>query len=135
MVHKGKVSSVLNDGKTVMVTPYAGGIVTAPLVVPFFLIGVLPIGTPVIYSTFDDNTGIILARTDGDWNHNFYVVPEEAGFYARIENGVCVVGCDGTADVTSTIQDGICLVYCNGDNTNVKAVIEDGVCKVSCLEG
>lgn len=69
MVKKGKVSTVTNDGNSVMVTPYAGGTVTAPLVVPFFLIGVLPIGTPVIYVEFEDNTGIILARADGGWNN------------------------------------------------------------------
>ena len=70
MVYKGKVSTISNDGKTVMVTPYAGGIVTAPLVVPFFLIGALPIGTPVVYATFDDNTGIVLSRADGGWNNS-----------------------------------------------------------------
>lgn len=69
MVKKGKVSTVSSDGKTVMVTPYIGGTVTAPLVVPFFLAGVLPIGTPVIYVEFEDNTGIILARADGGGNN------------------------------------------------------------------
>ena len=69
MVKKGKVSSLAADGKTVTVTPYAGGVVSAQLVVPFFLIGALPVGTPVVYSVFDDNTGIVLARADGDWNH------------------------------------------------------------------
>ena len=70
MVLKGKVSSVLNNGKMVTVTPYAGGTVTAPLVVQFFLVGALPINTPVAYTIFEDNTGIVLARMDGEWNHN-----------------------------------------------------------------
>ena len=69
MVKKGKISTLSADGRTATVTPYSGGIVSSPLVVPFFLIGALPIGTPVIYSVFEDNTGIILARADGDWNH------------------------------------------------------------------
>jgi hypothetical protein len=68
MVQKGKVSTVLDGGKFVTVTPYAGGTVTAPITVPVFLIGVLPIGTPVAYVVFDDNTGIVLARMDGAWN-------------------------------------------------------------------
>lgn len=68
MVQKGKVSAVLNNGKTVIVTPYAGGIVTAPITVPFFLVGVLPVGTPVAYVVFDDDTGIVLSRMDGEWN-------------------------------------------------------------------
>lgn len=68
MVQKGKVSAVLDGGKTVTVTPYAGGTVTPAITVPFFLFGVLPIGTPVAYVVFDDNTGIVLSRMDGEWN-------------------------------------------------------------------
>lgn len=70
MIQKGQVSAVLDGGKSVTVTPYTGGTVTFPLVVPFFLIGALPINTPVVYTTFADNTGIVLARADGEWNHN-----------------------------------------------------------------
>ena len=68
MVQKGKVSTVLDGGKTVTVTPYDGSTVTAPITVPFFLEGALPVGTPVAYVVFDDNTGIILSRMDGQWN-------------------------------------------------------------------
>ena len=70
MIQKGKVSTILDGGKTITATPYAGGTVTAPLTVPFFLIGALPIGTPVVYVVFEDNTGIVLSRMDGDWNGN-----------------------------------------------------------------
>ena len=70
MIKKGKVSAVLDDGKRVTVTPNSGGIVTAPLVVPFFLIGAVPVNTSVIYAVLEDNTGILLARSDGDWNHD-----------------------------------------------------------------
>lgn len=69
MIQKGKVSTILNGGKAITVTPYAGGAVTAPLTVPFFLIGALPIGTPVVYVAFEDNTGVVLSRMDGEWNH------------------------------------------------------------------
>ena len=68
MIYKGKVSTVLEGGKTVTVTPYAGGTVTAGITVPAFLLGVLPIGTPVAYVVFEDNTGIVLTRMDGEWN-------------------------------------------------------------------
>lgn len=68
MVQKGKVSTVLDGGNAVTVTPYAGSTVTAPLTVPFFLVGVLPVGTPVAYVVFEDNTGIVLSRMDGKWN-------------------------------------------------------------------
>lgn len=72
MVQKGKVSTVLNGGTAVTVTPYAGSTVTAPITVPFFLVGVLPVGTPVAYVVFEDNTGIILSRMDGGWNENLF---------------------------------------------------------------
>lgn len=68
MVQKGIVSAVLNGGKAVTVTPYAGSTVTAPINVPFFLVGALPVGTPVAYVVFEDNTGIVLSRMDGASN-------------------------------------------------------------------
>ncbi len=68
MVQKGKVSTVLDGGQAVTITPYAGGTVTLPITVPFFLVGELPIGTPVAYVVFDDNSGIVLSRMDGKWN-------------------------------------------------------------------
>ena len=68
MVNKGKVSAIHNDGKAVSVKPYTGDGVTAPLVVPFFLFGGLPVGVEVVYSTFPDGTGIVLARMDGEFN-------------------------------------------------------------------
>ena len=77
MVKKGKISTLSADGRTATVTPYSGGVVSAPLVVQFFLIGALPIGTPVIYSVFEDNTGIILARADGEWNHKLQEIGGE----------------------------------------------------------
>lgn len=69
MVLKGKVSAVLPDGKSITATPYGSGTVTAPLTIPFFLIDALPVGTPIAYVVFDDNTGVVLCRMDGEWNH------------------------------------------------------------------
>ena len=68
MIQKGKITAVLNGGKAVTVTPYGGSTVTAPITVPFFLIGALPVGTPVVYVHFADNTGIVLSRMDGEGN-------------------------------------------------------------------
>jgi len=65
IVNKGKISNILDGGNAVTVTPYQGGTVSPKLAVPFFLIGFLPIGTPVAYILFDDGTGIILSRMDG----------------------------------------------------------------------
>ena len=72
MVQKGKVSTVLDGGKMVTVTPYTGATVTVPITVPVFLIGALSVGTPVAYAVFEDNTGIVLSRMDGTWNERIF---------------------------------------------------------------
>lgn len=69
-INKGTVSAILDNGRKVSVKPYIGEIVTFDLVVPFFLLGGLEVGMPVVYAAFDDNTGIVLARMDGEWNHD-----------------------------------------------------------------
>lgn len=68
MIQKGQVSAIDNGGKTVTVTPYFGSTVSVRLVVPDALRNLLPVNTPVIYATFADNTGIVLARADGKMN-------------------------------------------------------------------
>lgn len=68
MVQKGKVSAVLSGGREVTVTPYVGSTVTIPITVPATLVGVLPVGTPVIFVVFEDNTGLVIARMDGQTN-------------------------------------------------------------------
>ena len=68
-IQKGKISNILDGGKVATVTPYFGGVVTPGLTVPFNLIGALPIKTPVAYVLFEDGTGIILARMDGQGNY------------------------------------------------------------------
>ena len=70
MIQKGKVSTVLSDGKYVTATPDAGDIVTVQLVVPSPLIGILPVGTPIVYVTFADGTGLVIARADGVWGES-----------------------------------------------------------------
>lgn len=69
-INKGEVSAIVDDGRKVNVKPYTGEIVTVDLVVPFFLMGGLEVGMPVVYAAFDDNTGIVLARMDGEWSHD-----------------------------------------------------------------
>ena len=67
MMNKGTVSAILEGGKKVSVKPYMGESVTVALVVPYFLENCLEVGMPVVYTTFDDNTGIVISRMDGDW--------------------------------------------------------------------
>ena len=65
MVQKGRISSISESGRVVTVTPYSGGVVTTPLVVPESLDGLLSVNLPVLYVTFNDNTGVVLGRVDG----------------------------------------------------------------------
>ena len=70
MVGKGVISSIDEAKKVATVVPMeASGSVTTNLVIPYFLIGCLSANMPVIYATFNDNTGILLARADGEFNH------------------------------------------------------------------
>ena len=71
-VYKGTVSALHDGGKTAEVKPYIGEVVTPRLVVPFFLFDCLAVGMPVVYASFEDNTGVVLARMDGEWNHKVW---------------------------------------------------------------
>ena len=68
-VSKGTISALYEGGKKAAIKPYMGEIVTPELVVPFFLFDCLEVGMPVVYASFEDGTGIVLARMDGEWNH------------------------------------------------------------------
>lgn len=71
MIEKGLISTVSADGKTAFAVPsFSDAPVSAALTVPFYLVGSLTAGVAVAYAQFDDNTGVILARMDGDWSHN-----------------------------------------------------------------
>lgn len=70
MIYKGYVSSISNGGKTVTVVPaFSGDVVTPPLSVPVLLQGTMAVNKEVIYCTFPDNTGAVLANMDGKWNN------------------------------------------------------------------
>lgn len=77
MIQKGRISSVEGktdrngDKTTARVLPCtADGVVTRPLTIPWWLrgeMGNLTPDTEVAYVMFEDGTGIILSRMDGDW--------------------------------------------------------------------
>lgn len=69
---KGTISALYQGGKLATVKPYLGEVVTPKLVVPFFLWECLEVEMPVAYAAFEDNTGIVLARMDGEWNHKIW---------------------------------------------------------------
>ena len=77
MIQQGKISTVegaadRNGDKTAArVLPCtADGMVTRPLTIPWWLrgkMGNLKPGDEVAYAMFEDGTGIILSRMDGEW--------------------------------------------------------------------
>ena len=102
MIQKGKISAVEGaadrngDKTTARVLPCtADGMVTRPLTIPWWLrgkMGNLKPGDEVAYAMFEDGTGIILSRMDGEWDGT---VPGSV----KVEKGSVTVP-DG--DVTAT---------------------------------
>ena len=78
MIQKGKISTVEGaadrngDKTTARVLPCtADGMVTRPLTIPWWLrgkMGNLKPDDEVAYAMFEDGTGIILSRMDGEWD-------------------------------------------------------------------
>lgn len=78
MIQKGMISTVEGaadrngDKTTARVLPCtADGMVTRPLTIPWWLrgkMGNLRPGDEVAYAMFEDGTGIILSRMDGEWD-------------------------------------------------------------------
>ena len=78
MIQTGKISTVEGaadrngDKTTARVLPCtADGMVTRPLTIPWWLrgkMGNLNPGDEVAYAMFEDGTGIILSRMDGEWD-------------------------------------------------------------------
>ena len=68
-INKGKIAGI--DGNTARVIPSdAGAKPTAKITVPWHLrgdTGNLKKGTEVVYVEFDDATGLLLGRADGEW--------------------------------------------------------------------
>lgn len=68
-ISKGKIASI--SGNTARVTPSdASGKPTAKITIPWHLRGSsgnLKKGTPVVYVEFEDATGLLLGRADGEW--------------------------------------------------------------------
>ena len=115
MIRKGKVSTILSGGAAVTATAYAGGAVTAPLTVPQSLFGMLPINTPILYVTFEDNTGVVLSRMDGVSGGG---AGNNGGFEITTDGDAIVVetkiDAPGGADISA---DGDAIVINTGNST------------------
>lgn len=68
-IEKGTISSLTSTTATV-VPSFSDDPVSAELVIPFYLVRCLEPNMEVVYAMFEDNTGVILARCDGEWNHD-----------------------------------------------------------------
>lgn len=69
-IDKGKISALQDGGTTAEVIPsQSSQAVTTTLTVPTLLKGNLEVNTEVVYVMFEDNTGIILDRLDGQNTH------------------------------------------------------------------
>lgn len=68
-INKGKIASI--SGNTARVVPSdANAKPTAKITIPWHLrgdTGKLQKGTEVVYVEFDDSTGLLLGRADGEW--------------------------------------------------------------------
>ena len=68
-INKGTIGSI--SGNTARVVPSdAGARPTAKITIPWHLrgdSGKLKKGTEVVYVEFDDSTGLLLGRADGEW--------------------------------------------------------------------
>lgn len=68
-INKGKIAAI--SGNTARVQPSdATGKTTAKITIPWHLrgdTGNLKKGTEVVYVVFDDATGLLLGRADGEW--------------------------------------------------------------------
>ena len=68
-INKGKIASI--SGNMARVVPAdASGKPTAKITIPWHLRGSsgnLKKGTEVVYAEFDDATGLLLGRADGEW--------------------------------------------------------------------
>ena len=70
-IYKGKITSIDSNGKAARVDPLdKDAAPTAKIVIPWHLrgdTGKLAKGTAVIFCSFEDGTGLILGRADGEW--------------------------------------------------------------------
>ena len=69
-VNKGKIWPIEDEEHATVIPSFSDTPVTIKLIIPFFLKRCLETDMEVVYAQFPDNTGVILARLDGEWNHD-----------------------------------------------------------------
>lgn len=112
---EGETDRNENPTKARVQSKTAEGTTTLPLTIPWYLrgsMGSLTKGTEVVYALFDDATGVILARMDGNWEGKM----EETQLFIDLMSTTATV--QGSIDVS----DGI-----TGDNLTAKSITDSGV--------
>lgn len=107
---KGEADRNENPTKARVQSKTAEGTTTLPLTIPWYLrgsMGMLEKGTEVVYALFDDATGIILARMDGNWEGKM----EETHLFIDLMDTTATV--QGSIDVSEGIT---------GDNSVIKTM-------------
>lgn len=76
-IRKGKISTFTSDidensnpKSASVISSTSSSLISRPLVIPWYLRGKsgnLSVGTEVVYALFEDMSGIILSRADGEW--------------------------------------------------------------------
>lgn len=86
-IYKGYISKI--DGKKAEVVPcHARNTVTSPLVVPWHLLDALKVNDAVVYVMFEDGSGIIFEKMDGEWSliiDGDLLVKGDAVVYGEVE--------------------------------------------------
>ena len=105
-INKGTIASI--DGNTARVVPSdAGGKPTAKITIPWHLrggTGNLKKGTAVVYVEFDDSTGLLLGRADGEWGA--YLPSLKAGSVSVPEGDVTASGVSLKGHTHSGVETG-----------------------------
>lgn len=109
-IDKGMISRILPEkdwnghARKATINPCTNsGAVTPPLTIPWHLrgqIGALKVGDTVAYALFDDGSGIILERLDGEWQGVIDYPTTTTGDVVH-EKSVTTVGKTTTADLST----------------------------------
>ncbi len=122
---EGEADRNENPTKARVQSKTAEGTTTLPLTIPWYLrgsMGLLEKGTEVVYALFDDATGIILARMDGNWEGK---MEETQLFLDLMDTRATVQGSIDVSDGITGINSKITNI--EATNINVKTLTGDSI--------
>lgn len=135
---EGEADRNKNPTKARVQSKAADGTTTLPLTIPWYLrgsMGMLEKGTEVVYALFDDATGVILSRMDGDWNGKMeetQLTLDLMGTTATVQGSIDVS--EGITGENSTINT-IKATTINVDTLNGSSITDSGVRLATHIHG